>query len=134
MSDERERLDMPFVLRSLANAYWADDRPPGLTERSWAHCLPLGLYAPGGGMSGFCRVMTDYAFRAHLADVFIHPDARGTGLGKALVAATLAHPELATVHKWTLNTRDAHGLYAQFGFRPDHPGDHAMALDRTGAS
>jgi GNAT superfamily N-acetyltransferase len=50
------------------------------------------------------------------------PAWRGRGLGKALVAAALAHPELRTVRRWTLSTDDAHALYAAFGFGPlRHP-------------
>jgi hypothetical protein len=28
----------------------------------------------------------------------------------------LAHPDLQGLRLWSLNTKDAHGLYAQFGF------------------
>jgi GNAT superfamily N-acetyltransferase len=41
---------------------------------------------------------------------------RGRGIGKALVEATLAHPELKTVRRFLLATKDAHGLYAQYGY------------------
>ena len=30
--------------------------------------------------------------------------------------ALFAHPELQGFRRWTLATRDAHGLYQQFGF------------------
>ncbi len=133
ISDERSRLDMDFVLRSLAGAYWAVGRPQAVTERSWANCLCLGVYAPDGTQVGFARVLTDYAMRAHLGDVFIHPDVRGQGLGKALVETILAHPELETVGHWTLVTADAHGLYARHGFRLGEADGKWMVLDRTPA-
>lgn len=116
ISDARERLDMDFVHRSLAGAYWARGRDRSLTERSWANSLCLGVYAADGAQVGCGRIVTDYALRAHLADVFVHPDWRGRGLGKALVAAMLGHPELSTVERWTLTTADAQGLYEGFGF------------------
>jgi len=125
------RLDMGFVHDSLAGAYWAVGRPRALTERSWANCLCLGVYAPDGVQVGFGRLLTDYAFRAHLGDVFIHPASRGLGLGRALITTILAHPELATVCNWTLKTADAHGLYAQFGFRPSVADRKWMTLDRA---
>jgi GNAT superfamily N-acetyltransferase len=118
ISDDRARIDMDFVHNSLSTAYWALDRPRALTERSVANCLCFGIYAPDGTQVGFARLLTDYALRAHLADVFIEPARRGLGLGKTLVDTILAHPELATVTHWTLTTADAHGLYAQYGFRP----------------
>jgi GNAT superfamily N-acetyltransferase len=131
ISDDRTRLDMEFVHASLAGAYWAIGRPRALTERSWANCLCFGIYAPEGRQVGFARLLTDYALRAHLGDVFVHPDTRGLGLGKSLVEAILAHPELATVWHWTLTTNDAHGLYARYGFRLGEADGKWMTLDRT---
>lgn len=132
INDDRGRLDMAFVHASLATAYWAVGRSPALTERSFSNCLCFGVYAPGGAQKGFARLLTDYAFRAHLGDVFIAPDARGLGLGQALIAAILAHPELETVMNWTLKTRDAHWLYAKFGFRSAQADASFMLLDREG--
>ena len=131
ISDDRARLDMAFVQRSLAGVSWAANRPPALTERSWAHCLCFGVYAPGGAPVGFARLLTDYALRAHLGDVFIHPLSRGLGLGKALVDTILGHPELSTIWHWTLTTADAHGLYARYGFRAGAADGAWMTLDRT---
>jgi len=130
VSDDRARLDMEFVHASLAGAYWAVGRSRALTERSWANCLCFGIYAPDGAQVGFGRLLTDYAFRAHLGDVLIQPASRGLGLGKALIKTILAHPELATVWHWTLKTADAQGLYAQYGFRPSVVDDEWMTLDR----
>lgn len=130
ISDERTRLDMAFVHASLAEVYWAENRLRAVTERSFANCLCFGVYAPDRQV-GFARLLTDYAMRAHLGDVFIEPKARGFGLGKALVTTILAHPELTTVDHWTLTTADAHGLYAQFGFRADAANTRWMTLDRS---
>jgi hypothetical protein len=30
----------------------------------------------------------------------------------------MAHPELQGLRRWMLGTRDAHGLYRQFGWNP----------------
>ena len=130
VSDERARLDMAFVHASLETAYWAVGRQRAVTERSWANCLCFGVYAPGGGQVGFARLLTDYALRAHLGDVFIDPACRGLGLGTSLVAVILAHPELATVGAWTLTTADAHGLYARYGFRPAEADGKWMTMER----
>ena len=131
VSDDPARLDLEFVHAALAGAYWAVGRSRAQTERAVAHCLCFGVYAPHGAQAGFARVMTDRTFRAHLADTIIQPGARGLGLGKALVEAILAHPELATVMHWTLTTKDAHGLYARYGFRLAGADGRWMALDRT---
>ena len=131
ISDDRSRLDMEFVHGSLAGTYWAIGRPRALTERSWANCLCFGIYAPDGAQAGFGRLLTDYALRAHLGDVFIQAASRGHGLGKALIETILAHPELTTVWHWTLTTTDAHGLYARYGFRHGVDDPKWMTLDRT---
>jgi len=131
ISDDHARLDMGLVHASLAGEYWASGRPRTLTERSWANCLCFGIYAPDGAQVGFGRLLTDYTFRAHLADVYILPVARGLGLAKALVGTILAHPELATVQNWTLTTSDAQGLYARYGFRRGEADSKWMTLDRS---
>jgi len=48
--------------------------------------------------------------------VYILSGYRGQGLGKWLISCILAHTELQGLRKWTLNTKDAHGLYKRFGF------------------
>jgi GNAT superfamily N-acetyltransferase len=117
VSDDADRLDVDRVHRWLAEqSYWAGGRDRASVARTVAHSLALGLYAPDGTQAGFARAITDRAVYAHLADVFVSPESRGRGLGQALVAALLDHPELRTVATWTLSTRDAHGLYARFGF------------------
>ena len=131
ISDDHARLNLDLVHASLAGEYWALGRPRALTERSWANCLCFGIYAPDGAQVGFGRLLTDYTFRAHLADVYILPVARGLGLGKTLVETILAHPELTTVRNWTLTTADAQGLYARYGFRPGAADNKWMTLDRT---
>ena len=130
VSDDRDRIDMEFVHASLADAYWAIGRPREHTERSWANCLCVGIYAPDGQQAGFGRLMTDYTFRAHLGDVMVRPQSRGLGLARGLVSFLLGHPELATVTHWTLTTADAHGLYARFGFRPGEADGRWMTLLR----
>jgi GNAT superfamily N-acetyltransferase len=119
ISDDKSRLDIDLVHRWLSeDSYWAAGRPRAVMERSIAHALCFGAYAPDGAQAGFAKVVTDYAISASLNDVFVLPAHRGHGLGEALVRAALAHPSLTWVRRWNLRTRDAHGLYARFGFVP----------------
>ena len=62
--------------------------------------------------------MTDGATFAYLADVFVLPDYRGQGLATWLVGTALTHPALTMLRRVLLATRDAHALYAKFGFAP----------------
>ena len=50
--------------------------------------------------------------------MFVVPEARGRGVGKALMEAVLAHPHVRDLRRFTLVTDDAHGLYERYGFAP----------------
>lgn len=119
ISDEPARLDIVAIHRYLAEeSYWARGRAFATVSRAIAHSFALGAYGPDGAQAGFLRLVTDWTLNGHLTDVFVMPAHRGRGLAKAMLAAMFAHPELATLTRWTLSTDDAHGLYAQFGFGP----------------
>jgi GNAT superfamily N-acetyltransferase len=117
ISTDKALLDVDAIHGFLKSAYWSPGIERALVERSIEHALCFGVYA-GERQAGFARVITDRARFAYLADVFVLPEYRGQGLSKWLVATILDHPELRDVWRWLLATRDAHGLYAQFGFAP----------------
>jgi GNAT superfamily N-acetyltransferase len=130
VSCDRARIDVEAVYRYLSEeSYWAKGIRREVVERSIAHSLPFGAFE-GELQVGFARVITDYSTFAYLADVFVLPSHRGRGVSKALMAAIEAHPELQGLRRWHLVTRDAQGLYAQFGFVPlDAPERHMMRLN-----
>ena len=102
----------------LANrSYWARGIPRAILEKSNQNSLCFGVYQ-GKQQVGFARVITDYATFAYIEDVFILEEYQGQGLGKWLLACVREHPQLQGLRRWVLLTRDAHGLYAQAGFRP----------------
>lgn len=109
------RLDLALVHGFLSASYWARGIPLEVVERSIRHSLCFGLYE-GPAQIGFARVVTDRATFAYLADVFVLESHRGRGLARLLMAAIVAHPDLQGLRRWMLATRDAHGLYAQYGF------------------
>lgn len=120
ISTDPQRLDMTLIHHCLAeSAYWAMGRPRDVVQRAFDNSLCFGAYADGRQV-GFCRVVTDYATFAWLADVFVLEEARGQGVGKALVRAVQDHADLRAL-RILLATRDAHGLYAQYGFEPVRP-------------
>lgn len=115
ISDDDSKLNINAICDFLARAYWADKRPRDVIEKSITHSLNFGVY-DGGKQIGFARVVTDRAVFAYLCDVFIHEDYRGHALGKWMIECILGHPELKGLKRWCLLTKDAHGLYKQFGF------------------
>ena len=122
-SDDRTRMDVDVIPQFLSQvSAWAQGRTRDTVQRSIDNALAIGLYTPDCAQAGFARAVTDYTLNARLTDVFILPAHRGRGLANGLVRAVLEHPSVATVRAWTLNTDDAHGLYAKFGFvAPRHP-------------
>jgi len=52
----------------------------------------------------------------YLEDIFVLPEYRGKGLSKWLMEVMIGHPHLQGLRRWILATKDAHGLYSQFGF------------------
>jgi N-acetylglutamate synthase-like GNAT family acetyltransferase len=113
-----DRVDLDVIHRYLSEeSYWAKGIPRALVERAIANSLCFGAF-DGEAQVGFARVVTDYATFGYVADVFVLPAHRGRGIAKALMRVVREHPELQSLRRWHLITRDAHGLYAQFGFAP----------------
>jgi N-acetylglutamate synthase-like GNAT family acetyltransferase len=109
-------LQTDIIHRYLSEeSYWAKNIPMEVVEKSIANSLCFGLYHSGKQI-GFARLITDKATFAYLADVFIQEAYRGRGLSKWMMTAIHAHPEVQGLRRWVLGTRDAHGLYEQFGW------------------
>jgi GNAT superfamily N-acetyltransferase len=130
---DRAAMDVDAIHRYLSEeSYWAAGIPRELVERSIAHSLCFGAF-DGERQVGFARVVTDYATFGYLADVFVLESHRGRGIGKELMRAVMEHPELGVLRRWHLVTRDAHSLYAQFGFAALDAPERHMALTRKDA-
>lgn len=110
----REDMDVQDVARLLKMTYWAADRSIEQIERSMRHSACYGVVVDDR-LVGFARVISDYATTYYLCDVVIDPACRGQGLGKALVGHIEALPVYQGL-RGMLITRDAHGLYRQFGY------------------
>jgi GNAT superfamily N-acetyltransferase len=116
ISTDPSRIDLAVVHGYLSASYWAKGIPLETVSRSIQNSLCFGIYR-GNEQIGFARVITDRATFAYLADVFVLEAYRGRGLSKWLMECITAHPELQGLRRWSLATRDAHGLYRQFGFQ-----------------
>jgi GNAT superfamily N-acetyltransferase len=121
ISTDPARLDIDAIATMLTRAYWAQGRTREMIARYVQHSLVFGIYH-GEKQIGLARIVSDYTTFAWLCDVFIHEDHRGKGLGKWLMETIHGHPDLQGLRRWMLATRDAHGLYEQFGWTPlDNP-------------
>jgi GNAT superfamily N-acetyltransferase len=130
ISTDKQRLDIDSIHRFLSeSAYWAIGRPREVVQRAFDNSLCFGAYHDGR-LVGFARVVTDYATFGWLADVFVVEAHRGQGVGKALVQAVEDHPDLQGV-RLLLATKDAHKLYAQYGFEPVPPDRYMQRPKRT---
>src|SRR5262245_17240129 len=127
VSTERSRLDVGLIHDFLRSSYWAKNVPRSVVERSIDGSLCFGVFL-GGQQVGFARVITDFATLAYIADVFVLPEHRGRGIAKMLMQAILSHPQLQGLRRLLLATRDAHKLYAQFGFQALANPEHFMTL------
>jgi len=117
VSCDPARLDRAVIANFLASSYWAEGIPAATVAKSIEHSLCFGLF-DGDRQIGFARAISDYATIAYLGDVFVADEYRGRGLGRWLIDCVTSHPELQGLRRWILATRDAHGLYAKFGFTP----------------
>ena len=116
ISLDKSRLDVEAVHHFLSNeSYWARDRTIEQTRTAIDNSICYGVFAEGRQI-GFARVVTDRATFAYIGDVYILNEYRGRGLSKRLMQVIIDHPELQNLRRWVLATRDAHGLYEQFGF------------------
>jgi GNAT superfamily N-acetyltransferase len=132
LTDAEARFDLERAHRWIsAESYWAPRIPFDVFERAVRNSLTIGAYAATGDMAAMARVVTDRATFGWICDVFVEASFRGRGLGKGMMAHIRAHPDLQGFRRLHLATRDAHGLYARFGFGPLTGADHWMEIRNT---
>ena len=130
LDDDRDRIDLAAVHAYIAHeSYWAPGRPlETQAAMNDAAARLVGLYKDGRQV-GFTRTALVAGMHvAYLYDVYILEEHRGRGLGEALVRETVDRGPYAG-YRWLLDTTDAHGLYAKFGFR--RPGERLMERPRA---
>jgi len=118
ISTDPARLDVAAIHAYLTRSYWSPGIPIEIVERAVRNSLCFGVFeSSSGAQVAFARVVTDYATFAYLCDVFVLEEHQGHGLGKRMMRAVMAHPAVSEARRTMLATRDAHGLYAGFGFQ-----------------
>jgi GNAT superfamily N-acetyltransferase len=129
LDDDPTRVDLDAVHAYISGeSYWAKGRARETQAAMNAAAARLvGVYHRGRQV-GFTRtaVVAGMAV-AYLYDVYVLEEHRGRGLGEELVRETVERGPFAE-YRWLLDTRDAHGFYAKFGFGP--PGERLMERPR----
>ncbi len=116
ISTDKNKLQPDEIFATLSQSYWAIGRSKETVLKSLENSLCFGVYNQDKQI-GLARVISDYATFAYLCDVYIKEEFQGIGLGKWLISTVVGHPQLQGLRRWSLATRDAHGLYRQFGFQ-----------------
>jgi len=120
ISTDKSLLSLDTVYDFLVNrSYWAKNRKREQIEKSIENSLCFGAYDAGRQVA-IARVVTDYSVMYWLCDVFVDEEYRGQGIGKLLVESVVNHPDLKDLYG-ILATRDAQGLYKQYGFAVPNP-------------
>lgn len=127
ISTDKGAIDLDYVHDFLSHSYWSENIPKQVVERSINGSICFSVFH-GARQIGFARVITDEGTFAYLADVFIDEKFRGKGLSKWLMQVIINYPPLQGLRRFMLATRDAHGLYKQFGFEPLNNVDRWMHI------
>jgi GNAT superfamily N-acetyltransferase len=117
INTDKTKMDIPVIHRYITQSYWAEGIPFETVAKAVEGSLCFGVFH-GDKQIGVARVITDAATFAYLCDVFIDESYRGRGLGKWLMETILRHESLQGLRRIALTTKDAHGLYSQYGFTP----------------
>jgi GNAT superfamily N-acetyltransferase len=128
-STDKSLLDRDVIYDFLSTSYWSPNIPRSIVENCIRHAICIGVFHDSKQV-GFARVITDESTFAYLADVFIVESYRGRGLSKKLMEFISSFEFVPGLRRFLLATRDAHGLYEQFGFRVVERADRFMEIHK----
>lgn len=114
-SSDFDDMNLELIHTFIKNTYWGEPRTFEEQKTASKNTINFGLFHNGNQIA-YARVMTDKVFFAYLLDVFVIDTYQGKGYSKLLIEKILNFPGLKNIDKWMLATKDAHKLYAKFGF------------------
>jgi hypothetical protein len=133
-----EQLDAPHVNDLVAlyqNEWWSKGRTADDVRKMLAHSdIVFGLVeAESDRLVGFARVITDRVYRGTVYDVIVAGDRRGNELGKLLMDAVTAHPDVAMIESLELHCLpELEPFYAKWGFAQNTTGTSTLRRRRAG--
>ena len=130
-STDKKLLEITKIHQYISNeSYWGKERTLEEVQTTIDNSICFGIYTSSHQQIAFARLVTDKAFFAYFMDVIVFPTYQGKGYGKALVQHMMEHEYTKNVHTLALKTKDAHGLYQQFGFKKIGNSPYWMSIDR----
>lgn len=93
------------------------DKPPSALKTVFGNSMFVRFVYAGDRLAGVGRAMADGVDCAYIADVAVHPDHQGRGLGKAIIGELT---KAAAGHKKIIlyAAPGREGFYASLGFLP----------------
>jgi len=111
-------MDIDAIYDYLSNhSYWVQKIPYHVVEQAVKNSACFGVFDKNEQV-GFARLVTDYTTFGYLMDVYILSAHRGKGLSMELMNFILSFVDKTTFRGIMLATKDAHSLYARYGFEP----------------
>ena len=71
-----------------------------------------------GRLVAFCRILTDFVYRASLWDIMVHPDHQGKKVGTALLDYAINHPAIRDIPLVITYTSELAPFLVPRGFAP----------------
>ncbi|MBQ0110402.1 MAG: GNAT family N-acetyltransferase [Oscillospiraceae bacterium] len=116
ISDDEQKMAPESVKLLIEQTYWASKRPLDVIAKSIENSVCFGAFdSQSDELIGFARVVSDFCTCFYLCDVIVDERHRAGGVGKALISAITSDKRFDGL-EGLLITRDAHGLYSQYGF------------------
>ena len=100
------------------NEWWSESRSLDDVKRMLDHTdLMIGLVDQRDELVAFCRVLTDFVYRAMVYDVMVASEWRNQGIGRKIMDCLVGHPRLTEVSSITLHCRgEMIPFYEKWGF------------------
>lgn len=121
ISTDKKQLQLSRIHRFLSQeAYWCLGIPSAVVARSIEDSICFGLYHQDENtihQIGYARLVTDQSTFAWLCDVYIEQPYRARGLSKWLIECIMSSRYVRGLRRICLATKDAHGLYQNYGFK-----------------
>ena len=109
---------LPQLMHLYQKEFWCNTRKAADVLRMLDNTdIVIGVVDEHDELCGFCRVLTDYVYKATLYDVIVASDKRRQGVGDLIMNSVLSLPELRQVEHIDLNCLTSMlPFYRRYGF------------------